>query len=110
MKNRRRHLGSTYTSYPAQAAAEFLGDKLYKLIASIICCALWTGVYYIAIAVINFNRANFLQGAKEYSTQELFMTEGSLLALLGCYLVIVIFVFRSRMGEKVNVKKTERPR
>lgn len=103
--NRRKHLGPVYETYPARELGEFLGDKLFKAVATVICWALWTGVYYILIGVVNFNRKNFLADAKEMSTSQLLQTEGSLWTLLGCYFVIMILVFRSRIGEKTVIRK-----
>ncbi len=104
MTNHRRHLGPVYTSYPAREIGNFFGDKLFKAVATVICCALWTGIYYILISVVNFNRKNFLEGASDMSAMELFRTEGSLWTLLGTYFIILIIVYRSRIGEKTVVK------
>ncbi len=103
--NRRRHLGSVYTTYPAQEAGNFLGDKVYKIVATVVCCGLWTGAYYILVGVVNFNKKNFMEGAAETSTAELFKSETSLWILLGSYVLIAILVFRSRMGAKVKVDR-----
>ncbi len=102
----RRQLGPVYTEYPAKQVGDYLGDKLFKLVATIICCALWTGVYYIIIGVVNFNRKNFVENAEEMTTGELFATETSLWVLVACYIVIMIIVFRSRIGEKTVRKRT----
>ena len=103
--SRRKHLGPVYESYPARELGEYLGDKLFKAVATVICWLLWTGVYYILIGVVNFNRKNFLENAKEMSASQLMQTEGSLWTLLGCYFVIMIIVFRSRIGEKTVIRK-----
>ncbi len=103
--SKRRHLGPTYESYPARKIGDFLGDKLFKAVATVVCCALWTGVYYILVSVVNFNRRNFLENAKDMSTGELMRTEGGLWTLLGCYFIILIIVFRSRIGEKTVIRK-----
>lgn len=102
--NRRRHLGSVYTSYPAREWMEYMGDKVYKIIATVVCCALWTVCYRVLIGVVNFNRQNFLQGAKPMDSGEMFKSEASLWVLAGSYLVILFLVFRSRIGEKGKTK------
>lgn len=101
----RRKLGPSYTEYPARTIGDYLGDKLTKLVMSAICCAVWTGAYYILIGVLNFNRKNFIEGATEMSTVDLMKQEWSLWALLGSYILITILVFRSRVGEKNLVRK-----
>lgn len=100
MRNLRRHLGPGYTDYPAKLIGEYLGDKLFKLVMWIVCCFLWAGAYYILISVVNFNRANFQQGAKEMTNAELFVTPGGLAGFgFGC-LIILFIVLRARRGEK----------
>ncbi len=102
--SKRRRLGPLYTTYPAKNVSEYLGDKVFKLIASIICCILWTGAYYILLAVVNFNRKNFMEGAREMTTAELFREPASLWVLGGFFVIIFIWVFKSRIGEKTKVK------
>ena len=109
MRNLRRHLGPGYTDYPAQRVGEYLGDKLFKLVMWIICCFLWSGAYYILISVVNFNRATFLENAKEMTTAELCMTPGSLAGFgFGC-LILLFVVLRSRRGEKRINRNRVRP-
>lgn len=100
MRNLRRHLGPGYTDYPAKRIGEYLGDKLFKLVMWIICCLLWSGVYCIMLSVVNFNRATFLEGAKEMTLAELFLTPGALAGFGGGCLVVLFIVLRSRRGEK----------
>ena len=100
MRNLRRHLGPGYTEYPAKRLAEFFGDKLFKVIMWIICCILWAGVYYIALAVVNMNRMNFIEGAKEMTCTELFLTPGGLGVYGAGCLIILYIVHKSRRGEK----------
>lgn len=102
--SKRRRLGPLYTSYPAKNVSEYLGDKLFKLVASIICCIIWTGAYYVLLGVVNFNRKNFLEGAREMTTAELFREPVSLWILGGFFVIIFIWVFRSRIGESTKVK------
>lgn len=101
----RRQLGPTYEDYPAKLVADYLGDKLFKVAMTAFCCAAWTGIYYIMIGVVNFNRKNFIADAKEMSTMELMKSEGGLWGLLGSYIIIMIIVFRSRIGEKTVRRK-----
>ncbi len=110
MKNRRRHLGPGYTDYPAKKIAEFLGDKLFKLIMWVICCVLWSGVYYIAIAIVNKNRALFMEGAKPMTNAELYVTPGSLAAFGAGCLILLYVVLKSRQGEKKIRREQYDPR
>ena len=100
MKNLRRHLGPGYTEYPAKRIAEFFGDKIFKVVMWIICCILWAGVYYIALAVVNMNRVNFMEGAKEMTNTELFFTTGGLSVYGAGCLILLYVVHVSRRGEK----------
>ncbi len=103
----RRKIGPVYTSYPAKKAAEFLGGKIFKALTSVFCCALWTGVYYIIIGIVNFNLQNASANRQNNtgSAAELFKHPASLAVLGGFYLIIVILVFRSRIGEKIRSGK-----
>ena len=103
--SRRRQLGSVYTSFPAKTVSEWLGHNLFKVFASFVACILWTGVYYVLLGVVNFNKNNFLAGAKETTVLELFRTEASKWALAITMVILVIYVFRSHIGEKVTRKK-----
>lgn len=105
MRNLRRHLGPGYTDYPAKRIGEYLGDKLFKLVMWIICCLLWSGVYYVMLSVVNFNRANFLENAKEMTSGELFMSPGGLLGFgAGCFILLFV-VLRARRGEKRMIRR-----
>ncbi len=103
----RRKIGPVYTSYPAKKAAEFLGGKIFKALTSVFCCALWTGVYYIIIGIVNFNLQNAAANRQDNSgsAAELFKHPASLAVLGAFYLIIVILVFRSRIGEKIRSGK-----
>ena len=103
--SKRRQLGSVYTSFPAKTVSEWLGLHLFKLFASLIACILWTGVYYVLLGIVNFNKNNFLAGAKTTTVLELFRTEGSKWTLAISMAVLVIYVFKSHIGEKVTHKK-----
>jgi glucan phosphoethanolaminetransferase (alkaline phosphatase superfamily) len=100
MRNLRRHLGPGYTEYPAKRIAEFLGDKLFKVVMWIVCCVLWAGVYYIALAVVNMNRTNFMENAKKMTNTELFFTPGGLSVYGAGCLILLYIVHKSRRGEK----------
>ena len=108
MRNLRRLLGPGYTEYPAKRIAEFFGDKLFKIVMWIVCCILWSGVYYIAIAVVNMNRSNFMEGAQPKTNMELYLTPGSLGVFGAGCLILLYIVHKSRRGEK-RVRK-ENPR
>ncbi len=100
MGNWRRHLGPGYTEYPAKRIAEFFGDKLFKLVMWLFCCALWSGVYYVIITVVNMCRTSFLEGAKSMTNAELYITPASLCVFgAGCFVLLVI-VNKARRGEK----------
>ena len=103
--SRRRQLGSVYTSFPAKTMSEWIGHNLFKIFASLVVCIVWTGVYYVLLGVINFNKNNFLAGAKETTVLELFRTETSKWALAISMIILVIWVFRSHIGEKIKRKK-----
>ena len=108
MKNMRRHLGPGYTEYPAKRLAVFLGDKLFNILMWLACCLLWSGVYYIIIAVVNMNRTNFLEGAQAMTNAELYVTPGSLSAFgVGC-LILLFVVKKARRGEKKMQNKNPR--
>lgn len=109
MKNRRRHLGPGYTDYPAKRIGEFFGDKIFKVIMWLVCCILWSGVYYIAIAVVNMNRVNFMEGAKPMTNMELYMTPGGLGAFGAGCLILLYVVHKSRRGEKKVRRQEIRP-
>ena len=100
MKNMRRHLGPGYTEYPAKRIAAFCGDKLFKIFMWIFCCTLWSGVYYVIIAVVNMNRTNFLKDATPMTNAELYTTPGSLCVFGAGCLILLFIVNKARRGEK----------
>jgi hypothetical protein len=102
---RRKQLGSVYTSFPAKTLSGWAVHNLFKVFASLVACVLWTGVYYVLLGVVNFNKNNFLAGARETTVLELFRTEASKWTLAVSMVALVIYVFRSHIGEKVNRKK-----
>jgi hypothetical protein len=101
---KRRHLGSIYTIYPAKTVGSWLGDKLFKLIATVIISFVWAGMYYVLIGVVNFLKNNFMAGAQQTTTIELYRTEASLWVLAITTLGITIYVFRSKIGERRKQK------
>lgn len=103
--SRRRQLGSVYASFPAKTVSEWIGHNLFKVFASIVACVLWTGVYYVLLGVVNFNKNNFLAGARETTVFELFQTETSKWILAISMVALVIYVFKSHIGEKIVRKK-----
>lgn len=105
--SKRRQLGSVYTSFPAQSFSEWLGRNIFKMIASLCICLIWTGVYYVLLGVVNFNKNNFLQGAKQTTVDELFQTEASKWVLGIGMILLIIYVFRSKIGEKVHYGKKQ---
>ena len=104
--SRRAHLGSVYMTYPAKTIGEWLRFKFFKLIAAIICCIIWSGIYYVFLGVVNFLKNQFLAGAQETTAWELFQTEASHWVLgITCFIVIYYSLTR-KSGEKK--KKTTR--
>ena len=105
--NRRCHLGSIYTEYPAKRVGEYLGGKLFKLISAIIGCVLWTAVYALGCVIVNFLNNNILKADPPTEVRQIFMSELSLWILLATDIVVAILVFRSRIGDpsKSNRKK-----
>ena len=102
MKKLRRQLGPSYTTWPARIVGDYLGDKLYKVIMTIFCCALWTVFYFVIVCVVNFCRENFQEGAVEMSNYQCFRTDLSMWILLATYVIIFLIVLRSRRGETVR--------
>jgi ABC-type multidrug transport system permease subunit len=103
--SKRRQLGSVYTTFPAKSLNEWLGRSIFKMVASLVICILWTGVYYVLLGVVNFNKNNFLAGAKQTTVDELFQTTASKWVLGIGMIVLIIYVFRSKIGEKVRHDK-----
>ncbi|MCP3968286.1 MAG: hypothetical protein GY750_15755 [Lentisphaerae bacterium] len=102
---KRRHLGSVYTMYPAKSMGIWFGTKLYKLIASLVCCALFGGIYYVFIGIINFNKNNFLYDSPKTTTEQMFKSEISLWFLFLACLIIFIWIFRTKIGERQKAEK-----
>lgn len=103
--SKRKSIGPVYASYPARDLGVWLGDKAYKIVASIVCTLLWWGIYYVLLGVVNFNKNNFLAGAKETTVEELFKTDANLIVLGITSAFVCIYVFRSRIGDRQNRKK-----
>lgn len=102
----RQHLGTVYTSYPAKDLGEKMGNNLFKAIMSIICLGLWTGAFYILAGIVNFVRGNIAgEISEDASTLEVFKSKIGLgIYILGGILV-VIGVFRRKMGERSDAYK-----
>ena len=103
--SKRKSIGPLYTMYPARVVSDWLGDKIFKIVASIVCTLIWWGVYYVLLGVVNFNKNQFMEGATETTVNELFKTEGSMIFLGISSVIVCIFVFRSRIGSSPNKKK-----
>ena len=103
--SKRKTIGPVYASYPAKEIGDWFGDKIFKIIASIVCTCIWSGVYYVLLGVVNFNKNEFLEGATETTTEELFKTDISMVVLGITSAVVCIWVFRSRIGERSNRRK-----
>lgn len=106
--NRRQHLGTVYTSYPAKDLGESLGGGLFKFIMAIISCIIWTGVFYVLAGVVTFVRGNVSgEVAENTSTMTVFSDRiGLSIYILGC-IVTAVLVFRSRIGEKSSMYKKD---
>jgi uncharacterized membrane protein YuzA (DUF378 family) len=105
--SKRKSIGPVYASYPAREIGLWVGDKIFKVIASIVCTLLWWGAYWVLLGVVNFNKNNFLPGSKETTVNELFKTDISLIVLGITSAFVCIFVFRSRVGDRK--RKTKHP-
>jgi hypothetical protein len=103
--SKRKSIGPLYTSYPARVISDWLGDKTFKIIASIVCTLLWWGVYYVLLGVVNFNKNTFMEGATETTVAELYRTEGSMIFLGISSAIVCVFVFRSRIGSSPKQNK-----
>ena len=103
--SKRKSIGSLYTSYPARTMSLWLGDKLFKIVVSIVCTLLWWGVYYVLLGVVNFNKNTFVEGAKETTVMELFKTDTNMIILGITSVFVCILVFRSRIGGSNNQKE-----
>ena len=103
--SKRKSIGPLYASFPARELGLWLGDKMTKVIASIVCTLLWWGVYYVLLGVVNFNKNTFLEGAKETTVNELFKTDANLIVLGITSVFVCIFVFRTRIGDRQIRKK-----
>jgi len=92
--------------YPARIIGEWVGDKIFKIIASTVCTLLWCGVYYVLLGVVNFNKNKFMKGATQTTVAELYKTDGSLIFLGISSAVVCIYVFRSsRIGSDPRRKR-----
>jgi hypothetical protein len=92
--------------YPARIISEWLGDKIFKIIASIVCTLLWSGIYYVLLGVVNFNKNKFMEGATQTTVAELYKTDGSLIFLGISSAIVCIYVFRSsRIGSDPRRKR-----
>ncbi|MFA6716353.1 MAG: hypothetical protein WCS27_13315 [Victivallaceae bacterium] len=104
--SKRKSIGPVYASYPAREVAEWFGDKIYKIIASIVCTLIWWGVYYVLVGVVNFHRSSFLEDVEDMSAAELFQHDASLIILVITTVLVWGYVFRfSRLGDRQTRKK-----
>ena len=103
--SKRKCIGPVYMSYPARDIGHWIGDKIFKIIASIACVFIWMGIHYVLLGVVNFNKNSFMEGATETSVEELFKTDGNLIVLGVISVGIVFWVFRSRIGSRRKRKK-----
>lgn len=103
--SKRKSIGPLYASYPARELSLWMGDKVFKVVASIVCTFLWWGAYYVLLGVVNFNKNTFLKGATDTTVNELFGTDASLIVLGITSIFVCIFVFRSRIGNRQTQQK-----
>ena len=105
MKNRRRHLGPGYTQYPAKRIATFLSEKSIRIVLWLLCCALWSGVYYVAIVIVNMNRNLFGGNAEPMTNSELYCTPISLGVFGAGCLILLRLVHKASRGERRTPQK-----
>lgn len=103
--SKRKSIGPLYAEYPAREISLWFGDKVTKIIASIVSVLLWWGAYYVLLGVVNFNKNTFMEGAKETTVNELFTTDTSWIVLGITSAFVCIFVFRTRIGNRQTRKK-----
>ena len=103
--SKRKSIGPSYTSYPARTISHWMGDKGFKIVASIVCTLIWWGVYYVLLGVVNFNKNTFMEGAQETTVAELFQTDTSKIVLGISSAIVCVFVFRTRIGDRQTRKK-----
>jgi len=103
--SKRKSIGPLYTSYPARSISLWMGDIGFKVVASIVCTLLWWGAYYVLLGVVNFNKNEFLEGATETTVAELFQTDASKIVLGITSVIVCVFVFRTRIGDRQTRKK-----
>ena len=103
--NKRKSIGPLYAMYPARAINHWMGDKAFKVIASIISVLLWWGVYYVLLGVVNFNKNTFLEGSTETTVNELFTSDTSMIVLGISSVIVCVYVFRTRVGDRQTRKK-----
>ena len=103
--SKRKSIGPLYTEFPARTMSLWMGDKAFKVIASIVSVLIWWGVYYVLLGVVNFNKNTFMEGASETTVAELFATNASKIVLGITSAIICTFVFRTRMGDRQTRKK-----
>jgi len=51
---KRRTLGTVYTKYPALLVRKWIAENSSKLIFSVLGCALWMGLLYVLVGIVNF--------------------------------------------------------
>ena len=102
---RRKTIGPVYADYPARKVGAWFGDKLLKIISSVACVAIWCGVYWVLLGVVNFNKNTFLEGATQTTVNELFCTDWSLTVLAISSVIITFWVFRNRTGSRKKRKQ-----
>ena len=103
--SKRKTIGPVYASYPARDIGHWFGDKAFKIIAAIVCTCIWCGVYYVLLGVVNFNKNQFMEGAKETGVDELFKSDISLIVLGITSAVVCVWSFNSRIGDRSNKRK-----
>jgi hypothetical protein len=94
-------LGPTYVLSPAQRLEKWMINNISKLIFTLVIWALWFGVFFVFLGVVNFVGSN-VGGMwdKEIPTIEFFKKPYSIAVYILGMIFIVVYVFYDKTSRR----------
>lgn len=101
MRPRRRHLGSSFTEYPAIVANRWTGGIMFKILMCALISAAWCGIFYVFLGIYNFLNAHILTNP-EQDVGKMFQTETSFIIMSVGIVLVTTYVFTSSRRKSIG--------
>lgn len=100
---KRRHLGTTYDSYPARDFESWLLVVVFKVIMVFVSSFVWLGVFWVGLTIVNFLNVNLLN-QQDVPHMQMFRSTPGQGVYWGGVVLICLYIIFSRSGSRKKVK------